>query len=208
MTTLVFQHGWGYDAEFLKPLACLLPDFKAVHLDSGYFGPPRMLPADVTAAVGIGHSRGFRCLLAASGVRWLALVSIGGFSRFVRDQIQSQALAAMLAAYQRKPARVVKAFHRRADAPYLPAGSPEYGRLGDDLKGLADFDRRMELEQTQCPVLALHAQNDAIVPLHQAERDFEARTFIPCPEGGHGLGLNNARWCANRIREFLAANEP
>ena len=206
MTTLVFQHGWCFDAEFFRPLAELLPAVRAIHLDSGYFGPARGLPEQVHAAVGVGHSRGFGCLLGMTEVRWQALVGIGAFTRFAQSEEQHVALAAMIAAYEREPQRVLKAFRHRTRAAGPTAEELERERLGADLKDLAAFDCRKELERARCPVLALHAADDAIVPLERAQRDFAGHVFRQRDDGGHGLGFNKRHWCVQAIADFLKAH--
>ena len=38
--SLLFCHGWGFDAAFWNSLAALLPEYAQVRDDAGYFGNP------------------------------------------------------------------------------------------------------------------------------------------------------------------------
>ena len=95
----------------------------------------------------------------------------------------------------------------QADVRLLGAPSPYVSRGGEKLAaGLAAFDCRKELERTRCPVLALHAADDAIVPLERAQRDFAGHVFRQRDDGGHGLGFNKRHWCVQAIADFLKAH--
>lgn len=106
--TLVFQHGWAFDASFWAPLRAALSEWPQRTLDRGYFGdacptdvappdvalshaaPSDATPSDAVATdraapvVWIGHSFGFMRGLAsiAAGGNVDGLISINGFPRF------------------------------------------------------------------------------------------------------------------------------
>ena len=60
--TLLFVHGWAFDAAFWAPLAAALADWPQAVADAGYFGPAHT-PAPAGPVLAIGHSLGALRLL-------------------------------------------------------------------------------------------------------------------------------------------------
>ncbi|WP_367644010.1 alpha/beta fold hydrolase, partial [Achromobacter ruhlandii] len=79
--TLLFVHGWAFDAAFWGPLAGALADWPQAVADAGYFGPAHT-PAPAGPVLAIGHSLGALRLLGEPPPGCLGLVAINGFARF------------------------------------------------------------------------------------------------------------------------------
>lgn len=217
---LVFYHGWGLDASFWQPLAARLGQYRQVFFDAGYFGTPQIpdLPSN-HRWVGIGHSLGFaRALHAAPAGGWAALVSVAGFTRFCATSADGmgqprRVVERMVRAYAQAPQTVLADFLARCELtaclPALAAVRNET-RLAADLALLLDMDVQPQwnaLATLTTPVLALAAQDDAIVPSALTQATFGQRPhtrLVWHAQGGHALGFAGADGCAAAITEFLA----
>lgn len=212
---LALVHGWGSDDEVWEPLRALLPDMEIETFDLGFFGRPRRPElASHERVVAVGHSLGFLWLLHERPCGWRALISIGGFSRFTRapdfpEGVEDRILSRMMARLQEEPARVVEEFRERCGCPghEVPARL-DTKRLGEGLGWLSEWDERDALAAERCPVLALFARDDGVVPPALSERVFASRpsTLVGRSDrGGHALPVSRPEWCAERIRKFLEA---
>ncbi|MGB8275008.1 MAG: alpha/beta hydrolase [Alphaproteobacteria bacterium] len=209
---LALVHGWGSDDQVWEPLRTLLPDMEIETFDLGFFGRPRRPEmASRERVIAVGHSLGFLWLLHERPWGWRALISIGGFSRFTRapdfpEGVEDRILSRMTARLREDPARVVEEFRERCGCP--GHGLPPHldtERLGQGLGWLAEWDERDALAAERCPVLALFAYDDAVVPPMLSERVFASRrsTVVGRSDhGGHALPVTRPEWCAERIRWF------
>ncbi|WZB76845.1 hypothetical protein WJ972_16070 [Achromobacter insuavis] len=115
--TLLFVHGWAFDAAFWAPLAAALADWPQAVVDAGYFGPARM-PAPAGPVLAIGHSLGALRLLAEPPPACLGLVAINGFARFgaaddFPEGVPARMLDRMLNRLAAQPDAVLRDFRQR-----------------------------------------------------------------------------------------------
>ncbi len=54
----------------------------------------------------------------------------------------------------------------------------------------------------QCPVLALAARDDAVVPPAMTEAVWQGQNILWSPDGGHVLPMRHSAWCARNVLEF------
>ncbi|MEE9139450.1 MAG: alpha/beta fold hydrolase [Alphaproteobacteria bacterium] len=214
---LVLVHGWGFDAEAWRPLRRALGRLETEVVDLGFFGRPRVPNLDERGPiVAAGHSLGFLWLLRERPLRWRGLISIAGMPRFTRAPGYAQGVAPgvlrrMMARFTAEPAATWQDFLARCGCAGETNGAPPPGemdveRLGLGLRWLAEWDMRPALEEETAPVLALAADDDAILPAALSEAVFAARpgtTFELAGDGGHALPLSRPEWCAARIRAFM-----
>jgi len=200
---LVFYHGWGLDASFWQPLAARLGQYRQVFFDAGYFGTPHApdLSPDYRW-VGIGHSLGFaRALQAPPAGGWAGLVSVAGFTRFCATTADGvgqprRVVERMVRAYAREPQTVLDDFLTRCGlADRLPSPNTVRNdtRLAADLALLLDIDVQAQwnaLATLTTPVLALAAQDDAIVPSALTEATF---SLVQRGMSLNGLRISNQK---------------
>ena len=67
------------------------------------------------------------------------------------------------------------------------------------------WDAPKAKQELACPVLALAARDDAVVPASMSEAIWETPGIIWSPDGGHVLPLRHPRWCARHVLEFANA---
>jgi len=206
--SLLFCHGWGFDASEWDPLAALLPEFPQARDDAGYFGTP-VAPHVPAPVVAVTHSFGTMRLLAAPPPGLVGLVAIAGFDRFTAAEgfpgMQRRFVDRMVSAVAQAPETVLADFRDRcgSDAP-VPAAI-DAARLQSDLVALRDDDRRMAAMMLGLPVLSLQAGADPILSVAMRETVFAnvpgvmRRTH---PSAGHLLASQEPGWCAEAIRAF------
>jgi malonyl-CoA O-methyltransferase len=218
---LVLVHGWGFDVEAWRPLERALGGIETQAVDLGFFGRPRIPAFDQSKPlVAVGHSLGFLWLLRERPFPWRALVSIAGMPRFTRGPhyphgVGPRVLRRMMARFACEPAATWRDFLARCGCPREAAGEGrssemDVDRLGEGLRWLAEWDERRALARESTPLLALAAEDDAILPAALSEAVFAERpgtAFHRAEGGGHALVLSRPEWCAARIRSFLAALE-
>lgn len=206
MTTFVFQHGWGFDGSFFHSLAARLPG-QHVFLDRGYFGPANADFDGRKPWIGVGHSLGFDVLLHMN-VPWNALVAIGGFTEFAPTEERREALRNMENAFRKNSKAVLRDFYRKCKVSLsFLRGAKDPEVLLRDLRYLRHQNSQAICQSRRYPIRLLHAMDDVIVPLGQSQKDFADREILVCETGGHGLGLNQAEWCAEKIRDFTEKDE-
>ncbi|OZI36587.1 alpha/beta hydrolase [Bordetella genomosp. 1] len=229
--TLILAHGWGFDASVWDALCARLPGARAHRGEAGYFGapvgalpalaPPGAARADPAgpvrapapeepagaAVIAIGHSQGGLDLLTALPAGCTHLVLINGFGRFCAapdhpDGVPARMLERMLSRLAREPQAVVDDFRARCGAAPA-AGPPEPQRLAHGLQRLRDADLRATLAALPLPTLLLAGETDPIAPpaLSRATAVRDTRWH----PGGHLLPLADPAWCAQQIRDFVAA---
>ncbi len=71
------------------------------------------------------------------------------------------------------------------------------------------WDARAKRGALTCPVLALAARDDAIVPEAMTEAIWQEESGAPSviwsEDGGHALPLRRPEWCARHILDFAHA---
>jgi len=205
-------HGWGLDASIFEPLAAALPEFDFICPDRGFFHSELATPP-TWPCIGLGHSLGFLDLLALTE-RLRGLVSLSGFSRFIRGPHHPAGVApALLARLRRRFAHdaavTLAEFYALCAAP--PGFRPpdprqaDHERLLQGLDLLAEADRSPELTRLELPVLALYAADDRVVPAELSRTTFTGRTVerVERPDGGHFLAQTRPDWVANQLRNFV-----
>lgn len=207
--TLLFVHGWAFDASVWAPLRAELGDWPHAVADAGYFGPAQAPKID-GPLIAIGHSMGVLRLLRDLPPACAALVSINGFPRFgaapdFQAGVPRRMLDRMLKRLSAEPAAVLQDFRQRCgDASAFDA--PRLEPLARDLEALRDEDRRDALAALPVPLLILTGQDDPIVPAPMAQAAFAGH---PAGErhdrehGGHLLPVSDAPWCARHIAGFI-----
>jgi pimeloyl-[acyl-carrier protein] methyl ester esterase len=207
--TLLFLHGWAYDASFWTPLRELLAEWPQAAWEAGYFGAPAA-PMPRGPVVLIGHSLGFLLSLGHElQQQCVARVAVNGFARFCAGPdyphgIAPRMVERMMARLGGDPLALLRDFRARCgDAS--PAGIPDPGRLLRGLQLLRSEDRRAALRADTLPLLALAGGQDPIVPPAMTTDAFDTPAIRWLEEGGHLLPATAPAWCAERVREFLLA---
>lgn len=210
--TLLFVHGWAFDAAFWAPLAAALDDWPQATFDAGYFGPART-PQPDGPVVAIGHSLGVLRLLRDPAPARLGLVSINGFARFAAapdftEGVPPRMLDRMLNRLATQPEAVLRDFRQRCgDATAF--GMAQVDTLTRDLQALRDEDQRTALAALRVPLLALAGAQDPIVPAAMTQATFSDAAGIRWRDaGGHLLPATDTDWCAQQIRGFVADLAP
>jgi len=210
--TLVFAHGWGFDAGFWDALRARLSAWPQRVLERGYFsGSAEDDALPDGPLVVIGHSFGCMRMLARlappAHPRPCAWVGINGFARFCAGDdfpqgVDPRVLRRMAVRLETSPAAVVDEFRRRCGAD--PAGAGPCPRmLARDLRAMQELDLRDRVRGLGAPLLALAGAEDPIVPAWMAAHALPGGGIDWLPDGGHLLPLQAPAWCAGRIVEFL-----
>ncbi|CAM4361344.1 ATP-dependent dethiobiotin synthetase BioD [Kerstersia similis] len=224
--TLLFVHGWAFDAGFWSEvrahLAKRLPQHPQITLDAGYFtqdAPGGMLPAIPHVAppspgdgpcIAIGHSLGAMRLLGAPPAGCAGLILINGFACFSRQPDHAhgtppRVLTRMMEKLAQAPGQVVDDFRARCGAP-AAAGLPVAATLASGLLALRDQDERAALAALALPIRLLAGHTDPLIPPAMSRAMSIQDTHWHA--GGHLLPLTDSAWCADRIAEFVQAMGP
>src|SRR6185437_10631953 len=202
----VLVHGWGFHAGIFADLISHLDGAETTLIDLGFVsGGPKGetdWPAD---AIAIGHSLGLLWLLERGAGRFRGLVSIQGFDCFCCHIVPSR-IAALKRGLERDPGATLQAFWRSCGAAgFALPEALNVARLDQGLDWLMHWDARKAKQELACPVLALAARDDAIVPASMSEQIWEDAGIIWSQDGGHVLPLRHPRWCARHVLEFANA---
>lgn len=205
MKTLLFLHGWGFDASFWEPVMAHLPEFRCEAVDLGFRGEARL--PQVANPVVVGHSMGFATALERVERPWAAAVSVNGFARFSRapdfpNGVGVRGQERMIAALKADPAPVMAEFMARCGTEAGELSGYDFARMAEALEWLKDCDLRPQLAALDCPVLALGGARDQIVP-EAMTRDSFAEPII-LEDGGHLLPLSHAEWVAHHVRTLAS----
>lgn len=205
-STLVFAHGWGFDADFWKPVAERLPDFARVFVD---FGFRHHLPhhPSVPGAIIVGHSMGFAWSLAHLPRPWAGAMSINGFPRFTRSSdfvagVAPSSLDRMISRFAEDPAQVTRDFMARIGLDDVETDSLKTKPLADALDWLKGCDERQSMAQLGCPVAALAGTRDSLITEAMSRDSFPSQCLTLVDGGGHLLPLTHPDWVATQIRLF------
>lgn len=207
--TLVFVHGWGFDAQFWGPVAERLPEFARVFVDFGFRAAQPHHPK-VPGAIVVGHSMGFAWALANMPRPWAGAIAINAFPRFTRSPdfvagVAPRMVERMLAKFAEEPAAVVKDFLSRAGITDPQVDDLRPAPLGEALSWLAVCDERAAMKALDCPLLALAGTRDAIVPESMSRDAFAAASLVLASGADHLLPLTHPEWVASQIRLFAAS---
>ncbi|HIJ84491.1 MAG: biotin synthesis protein BioH [Magnetococcales bacterium] len=221
--TLLFVHGWGFGPGFWRPLIRSLKGWNTQSLDLGFFGPPRLEIQGEGPWVAIGHSTGFLWILRQLQKnplqsRCLGLVSLMGFSRFVRGDdflhgVDRRILTRMEGELTRDSNQVLDQFMAMGGVNRPLAGLRAQGdaqALAQGLNWLAAWDERPTLAAWTRPWLALAQRDDGIVSERMTLDCFGSLTPVAAgglqwfDQGGHFLPLiTQPDLYAGRINTFL-----
>jgi pimeloyl-[acyl-carrier protein] methyl ester esterase len=203
--SLLFCHGWGFDAGAWDTLAPLLSEFAQVREDAGYFGAPA-IAAPQAPILAVTHSFGTMRLLAAPPAGLVGLVAIAGFDRFTAAAtfpgIARRVVDRMVSAVAQEPETVLADFHARLGTQ-VPSGTPDAERLTTDLLVLRDGDLRAAVPAV--PVLSLQGERDPLLSVAMRETVFAAAPGVmrrTHPKAGHVPMHDDPTWCAEAIRAF------
>lgn len=206
--TLVFVHGWGFDAQFWTPVAERLPEFARVFVDFGFREAAAHHPK-VPGAIVVGHSMGFAWALANLPRPWAGAIAVNAFPRFTRSPdfvsgVAPRMVERMLAKFAEAPAAVTRDFLGRAGVaePQVDDIRPE--PLGEALSWLAACDERAAMKALDCPLLALAGTRDAIVPEAMSREAFAQAALVLAEGADHLLPRSHPEWVASQIRLFAA----
>lgn len=208
--SLLFVHGWGFDASFWNPLRASLGHPAGAAADLGYFGAPSVPRLDGPVLV-IAHSLGAMLALADPPAGCVGLVAVNGFDRFGAGPdfpgVPRRVIDRMLARLQTEPREVVAEFRRRcgSDAGF---GLPRTEKLAEHLTLLRDGDARGRTAAWGLPLLALEGEDDPLLSPELRARAFSASPQVDrhmCSGGGHALPLTRPDWCAGQVRSLLGS---
>ena len=202
----VLVHGWGFHAGIFADLISHLDGAETTLIDLGFVsGGPKGETDWPSDAIAIGHSLGLLWLLEQGGGRFRGLVSIQGFDCFCCHIVPSR-IAALKRGLEREPEGTLQAFWRSCGASgFALPEALNVARLDQGLDWLMHWDARKAKQELACPVLALAARDDAIVPASMSEAIWEYTGIIWSQDGGHVLPLRHPRWCARHVLEFANA---
>jgi pimeloyl-[acyl-carrier protein] methyl ester esterase len=207
--SLIFYHGWGFDAAYWDALAALLPEYPQQRDDAGYFGAPAA-PVPDGPYLAVTHSYGTMRLLAAPPSGLAGLVAIAGFDRFTATDdypgTPFRVVDRMVSAVVQEPETVLADFHALFDST-VPGGVVDADRLQTDLIGLRDGDMREAAGGIGVPILSLQAEKDSLLAVGLRETAFATVEGVmrrTHPDAGHLLAREDPAWCAQAIRDFAA----
>jgi pimeloyl-[acyl-carrier protein] methyl ester esterase len=202
----VLVHGWGFHAGIWGDVLGHLGNADVSLVDLGFVaGGPKGQTAWPEDAIAVGHSFGVLWLLERGSARFKALVSIQGFDRFC-PHVQPSRVAGLKRGLERDPGGTLQAFWRSCGAPgFTLSEALNVERLDEGLDWLMHWDAQKAKEELDCPVLALAARDDPIVPPAMSEAIWQETGIVWSPDGGHVLPLSHSRWCARHVLEFAHA---
>ena len=199
----VLVHGWGFHAGIWADVIGHLQGAEITLIDLGFVsGGPKGKADWPSDAIAVGHSLGLLWLLQHGGGRFRALVSVQGFDCFC-CHIPPSRVAALKRGLEREPHGTLQAFWRSCGAAgFALPDALNVARLDEGLDWLMHWDARKAKDELACPVLALAARDDAIVPASMSEAIWQDVDIKWSQDGGHVLPLRHPRWCARHVLEF------
>jgi pimeloyl-[acyl-carrier protein] methyl ester esterase len=202
----VLVHGWGFHAGIWADVVGHLPGADITLVDLGFVsGGPKSETDWPSDAIAVGHSLGLLWLLQRGGGKFRALVSVQGFDCF-RCHVAPSRVAALKRGLERDPQATLEAFWRSCGAPgFALPEALNAARLDQGLDWLMHWDAREATRELDCPILALAARDDAIVPPSMTESIWRDTDIKWSQDGGHVLPLRHPRWCARHVLEFAHA---
>ena len=226
---VLLAHGWAYDPSFFLPWLAQVQTSHADWLQSslvlcmhrGYFTGPDTSPWVLYAQqnwqnthhtpeklmhthahlpwLGMGHSLGFSHVLNQT-TRWQSLVSLHGFTQFVRNTTNSQGIPdkvilRMLRKLDTNPLALLQEFQTQCGLTMPPSAWAAINdkpintphSLWEDLHCLLRLNTKplpTRAVEQGTRVLAIGSANDAIVPLPLTLACFEQVSLVECPHAG------------------------
>ena len=198
----VLVHGWGFHAGIFADFVSHLQGAEVTLVNLGFVsGGPKGASDWPSDAIAVGHSLGLLWLLERGQSRFRALVSVQGFDCFACN-VAPPRLAALKRGLERDPGSTLQAFWRSCGASgFAWPEALNVARLDEGLDWLMHWDARRAKQALTCPVLALAARDDPIVPPAMSEAIW-GENIVWSPDGGHVLPLKHAEWCARHVIEF------
>ena len=202
----VLVHGWGFHAGIFADLIGHLDGAETTLIDLGFVsGGPK---AESGLAVGRHCHRpfaGFALVAGAGGWPVQGPRQHPGL-RLLLLPHRAPRIAALKRGLEREPGATLQAFWRSCGASgFALPEALNVARLDQGLDWLMHWDARKAKQELACPVLALAARDDAIVPASMSEAIWEDTGIIWSQDGGHVLPLRHPRWCARHVLEFANA---
>ena len=195
--SIVFVHGWGFDARFWDSVCNHLPEgTESIRIDLG-FTKNADIPKLPENTICVGHSL---------GVLWLlkhvqnpkALVSINGFDCFYKFT-PDQNLQIMQRQIQRRPERQMREFYKACGASFDEDTEFDQEALFEGLTWLREWDLSDEKNNLSCPLRVIASRDDQIVPASASQEMW--RDIVWKETGGHVLPLTHSEFCAQHIME-------
>ena len=201
----VFVHGWGYHAGLWKDVIALMPGMSVSLVDLGFVagGPAGVTSSWPADSVAIGHSLGLLWLLQQGDRRFRALVSVQGFDCFC-CHVPRARVEAMRRGLKQNAPETLGNFWRSCGTPdFAKPEDLNIEKLDAGLDWLMNWNETGKPATLDCPVRALAARDDPIVPATMSASIWGAQNVIWSEEGAHALPLRRPAWCAERIQEFV-----
>jgi pimeloyl-[acyl-carrier protein] methyl ester esterase len=202
----VLVHGWGFHGGIWTDFVSHLQDAGVTLIDLGFVtGGPKGATEWPEDSIAVGHSLGLLWLLQQGKGRFRGLVSVQGFDCFCCHVAPSR-VAALKRGLAGDASATLEGFWRSCGAAgFALPQALNVDRLGEGLDWLMRWDARNAKEGLECPVLALAARDDPIVPQAMTEAVWQGIDIVWSPDGGHVLPLRHPRWCARHVLDFAHA---
>jgi pimeloyl-[acyl-carrier protein] methyl ester esterase len=210
----LFVHGWGFDAGIWREIATHLQGHEVRCVDLGFFGAKsddaKSWPE---GGVAVGHSLGVLWLLKAlqegRAPPFRGLISVQGFDRFC-PYVPPPVVASMRRELRRDTVATLNNFWRACglEDPAADQASANRERLDEGLGWLMEWDASAAKAALACPMLALAARDDRIVPASMSEAIWGSGDLRWSESGGHVLPLSRPQWCAKHVLDFASELEP
>ena len=98
-------------------------------------------------------------------------------------------------------------FHKLAGFYGVTQKNFDTSALNDGLRYLQVVDASAELSNIKCPIKAITARNDKIVPLEIAKKIWTGYDLDIFNEGGHSIPYSKVDECEISIKKFLTKYE-
>jgi pimeloyl-[acyl-carrier protein] methyl ester esterase len=201
----VLVHGWGFHAGIWADVVTHLGHVEVTFVDLGFVsGGLKGKDEWPQDSIAIGHSLGLLWLLK-QGRSFRGLVSVQGFDCF-SCHVEPSRIMALKRGLERDAGGTLQAFWRSCGAAgFALPEALNVSRLAEGLEWLMHWDARPAKQQLDCPMLALAARDDPIVPPAMTEAIWNDTRIVWSQDGGHVLPLRHPRWCARHVLEFAHA---
>ncbi len=199
---IVFIHGWGFDRTVWMRMVDHFTDHACHFVELGFTGKPPSYTFPSQSVV-VGHSLGVMWALRHAPTTIRGLVSIAGFDCF-SAHIPAKDIRAMQRNLRSDPEKQMKGFYAACGyIPFYNVTTMNLMRLDEGLGWLLDWDERPMLRNLPCPVMALGAQDDMIVPSTMTQAIWGRDDLRLSEKGGHILPMTQADWCAQQVKGFI-----
>jgi len=202
---LVLVHGWGFNNAMWRDVAERLPAYECHIIELGFLlRGPQGASSMPREAVCIGHSFGLMWLLKHGPRPMRGLMSIAGFDCF-HAHVERARIEAMKRGLDRDPVAQMERFWRSCGTePFTERRNFDISALKGGLDWLANWDEREAHNDLTCPLVALAAEDDEVVPNEMTQAIWGDADLRLRPDGGHALPLTRPQWCADEIEDFVA----